>query len=102
MNVLDRLPYAEIWCLDFEFRAADGQRPEPLCLVAREARSDQLLRLWQDELLRSTAPPFRTDRGALLVAYYASAELGCFLALGWPMPARILDLYAEFRAATND
>ena len=35
------------------------------------------------------------------MAYYASAELGCFLALGWPMPARILDLFAEFRAATN-
>ena len=29
------------------------------------------------------------------------AELGCFLALGWPMPARILDLFAEFRATTN-
>ena len=35
------------------------------------------------------------------MAYYASAELGCFLALGWPMPARILDLFAEFRASTN-
>ena len=42
-----------------------------------------------------------STRQALFVAYYASAELGCFLALGWPMPARILDLFAEFRAATN-
>src|SRR4029453_8258304 len=32
---------------------------------------------------------------------YASAELGCFLALGWSIPARILDLFTEFRAATN-
>jgi hypothetical protein len=31
----------------------------------------------------------------------ASAEIGCHLALGWPMPERILDLYAEFRNATN-
>jgi hypothetical protein len=37
----------------------------------------------------------------LFVAYYASAELGCCLALDWPMPARILDLYAEFRNLTN-
>src|SRR5262249_17941810 len=37
----------------------------------------------------------------LFVAYYASAELGCHLALGWPMPARVLDLYAEFRNLTN-
>ena len=37
----------------------------------------------------------------MFVAYYASAELGCFLALGWPLPAHILDLYAEFRVETN-
>ena len=37
----------------------------------------------------------------LFVAYYAPAELSCFLALGWPLPARILDLYIEFRAETN-
>jgi hypothetical protein len=35
------------------------------------------------------------------VAYYASAELGCHLALKWPMPARILDLFVEFRCLTN-
>src|SRR5208337_2448133 len=38
---------------------------------------------------------------ALFVAYYASAELGCYLALGWPFPANVLDLYAEFRNLTN-
>ena len=37
----------------------------------------------------------------LFVAYYASAELGCHLSLGWPMPARVLDLYVEFRRHTN-
>jgi hypothetical protein len=35
------------------------------------------------------------------VAYYASAELGCHLALGWPLPDRVLNLYAEFRNAAN-
>jgi hypothetical protein len=38
---------------------------------------------------------------ALFVAYYASAELGCFLSLGWSPPARILDLFTEFRNLTN-
>ena len=37
----------------------------------------------------------------LYVAYYASAEIGCHLALDWPMPERILDLYVEFRCQTN-
>jgi hypothetical protein len=37
----------------------------------------------------------------LFVAYYASAELGCHKALGWPMPINILDLFTEFRELTN-
>ena len=35
------------------------------------------------------------------LAYYASAEIGCHLALGWPKPTRILDLFTEFRCRTN-
>src|SRR5262249_19108682 len=33
----------------------------------------------------------------LFVAYYATAELGCHIALNWAMPVRIVDLYVEFR-----
>ena len=29
------------------------------------------------------------------------AEVGCHLALGWPVPANVLDLYVEFRNLTN-
>lgn len=36
-----------------------------------------------------------------MVAYYASAELGCFRALNWPQPKYVLDLFTEFRALTN-
>lgn len=93
------LPYSEIWVLDFEFISEPGAQPLPVCLVANELVSGRSIRLWQDDL--KTAPPFRTDPNVLFVAYYAPAELACFLALGWPLPARILDLYTEFRAETN-
>ena len=43
----------------------------------------------------------RWVRMCLFVAYYASAELGCYRVLNWPMPERILDLFTEFRARTN-
>ena len=46
-------------------------------------------------------PPFPVDNDTLFVAYFASAEVGCFLELGWPAPTRILDLFTEFRNATN-
>jgi hypothetical protein len=89
-----------VWLVDFEFRALAGERPQPVCLVAREFSSGQEVRLWADQLGPHSTPPYPLDDTSLCVAYYASAELGCHLALGWPMPARILDLYAEFRCHT--
>jgi len=93
--------FPEVWLVDFEFRAPDGNRPDPVCMVAREYRTGRTVRVWQDELARMSRPPFSIDADSLFVAYFASAELGCFLSLGWPMPARILDLYPEFRNLTN-
>ena len=93
------LPYREIWAVDFEFTVHPGERPIPICMVARELRSGRVIRLWQDQF--GPAPPFSIDPDTLFIAYYASAELGCFRAVGWPMPARILDLFTEFRDRTN-
>ena len=101
MSVLDRLPYREIWAADFEYGGGDGNVPDVRCLVARELRSGRIVRAWEDELLRMRKPPYPTDAGALFVAYYASAEIGCHLALDWPIPLRIVDLFTEWRAATN-
>jgi len=68
-------------------------------LVALELRSGRLIRQWRDEMSRE--PPYSTGPDSLFIAYYASAELGCHLALGWPQPARVLDLFVEFRNLTN-
>jgi len=93
--------FEEIWCVDTEYSAPTGHRPTPICLVARELRTGLRLRLWQDQLSQLPAAPFRTDGRSLFVAYYAAAEFSVFHALGWPSPARILDLFFEFRAAFN-
>ncbi len=37
----------------------------------------------------------------MFVAYYAAAEISCHLALRWPLPERVLDLFTEFRNRTN-
>ena len=91
--------FQELWAVDFEFRAPPGERPDPVCGVARELRSGRIVRQWHSEF--SALPPYRTDGKALLVAYYASAELGCHLALRWPRPANVLDLFCEFRNSLN-
>lgn len=92
--------FREVWAADFEFWAAPGERPVPICMVAQELISGRIIRLWVDELADHPCP-FPTDSSSLFVAYYASAEMGCHLALGWPMPANVVDLYAEFRVETN-
>ena len=98
-TLLNLLPFAEIWVVDFEFGSELGENPEPVCLVAWELRSGRKVRLWRDEF--GTAPPYPTGPSALFVAYYASAEIGCHLALDWPVPERVLDLFTEFRNRTN-
>jgi DNA polymerase-1 len=91
------LPFRAVWCVDFEFGAPSGERPAVRCMVAREYRTRQLIRLWLDDKPAPTGLPFPIDDGVLFVAFFASAEMGCFLTLGWPMPAHVLDLYVEFK-----
>ena len=107
--MLDALPYRSIVAADFEFEfgghaspedaGRSGERPRPVCMGARELRSGRKWRLFRGEF--DPDPPFPIGPDALFVAYYASAELGCFRALGWPRPANILDLFTEFRDRTN-
>lgn len=93
------LPFQEVWLVDFEFGVTPGNTQEPVCLVAWELKSGRQLRLWRDEF--GATPPYSTGPQTLFVSYFASAEIGCHLALGWPVPERVLDLYVEFRNSTN-
>jgi hypothetical protein len=52
-------------------------------------------------LLRLKRAPFDTGPDAVIVAYSATAELSCFLALGWPFPHHVIDLFIQMRAVVN-
>jgi DNA polymerase-1 len=93
------LPFEQVWLVDFEFIAEPGEHPDVVCLVAHELRTGQTLKLWRDQL--GAEPPYRTDAGALFVCFAATAECTCHLALGWPLPAKILDLSPAFRCIVN-
>jgi DNA polymerase I len=73
------LPFREIIAIDFEFEAGEGENPRPLCMVAKEIGSGRLIKFWRDQLGRT--PPFLVDDETLIISYYASAEIGCFLQL---------------------
>ena len=91
----DRFP--EVWAVDFEFFPDANLLPTPVCCVALELRSGREIRLWGDEL--RTPPAMHPE--ALVIAYLASAEFGCYLQLGWPLPKNVIDFYVEFRNHIN-
>jgi DNA polymerase-1 len=93
--------FKEMWVADFEFISVAGENPDVVCLVAREVFSGREIRLWRDELRELDAAPWDTGPEVATVAYFAPAEMNCFLALGWKHPTSIIDLYCEFRAETN-
>jgi DNA polymerase I len=95
-----RLPFRERVVGDFEFRIEPGGLPHVVCAVFRELRTGCETRSWRDELISMRNPPFDVERD-LFVGFYASAEIGCFLELGWPLPRHVIDLYAEHRVLTN-
>jgi DNA polymerase I len=86
-----------IWCVDFEYALPDG-RPAPHCVVVREMRTGRLIRKWKP---LGDGPPYPVGSDALFVCYSAQAEISCHIALGWPIPARVLDLCAEYSDITS-
>jgi hypothetical protein len=93
--------FPAIWLVDFEFHQPEGERPQPLCLVAHEWRTHRTVRYWLEGRPVPPLPPYPCDRHSVFVAYYSSAELSCHLALQWPLPVHVLDLFAEFRVLGN-
>ena len=98
---LRAVPIKHIFCPDFEYQQRRGNPPHVVCMAVHEPRTGITRRYWQDELRQMKRAPFETGNDAVTVAYAAQAEMSCFLALGWPLPLNVIDLYAEFRAATN-
>jgi hypothetical protein len=93
-----------VFLIDFEFRPENGREgntPEPVCLVVKDFQSGVTSRYWKDDIQSRSSAPFPVGSDALCVAYFASAEMDCFLKLDWQLPENVLDLYVEFRCLTN-
>lgn len=92
--------FASVWVIDFEYYAPSGELPKPICCVAKELFTNRVERLWLWET-ESIQPEFLSHGPALLVSFYAPAELLVFEDLGWRFAGQIVDVYAECRNLTN-
>src|SRR5262249_33888984 len=91
--------FREIWCVDTEFNQSPGDLPDTICLVATEIRTGRWLRFFKGEIPKTAPYPLGAD--SLFVAFAASADLLCHIALGWGLPCHVFDPFAEFRNCTN-
>lgn len=91
-----------VWVCDFEYWAGQSgnEPPRPICFVAKDVLSGMLVRQWLWGA-SDTPCPISTDAKSLYVAFSASAEINCHRQLGWPIPDRLLDLYAEHRRLSH-
>jgi hypothetical protein len=96
---LSRLPYRRVVCLDTEYRTM-GDPHRGWCLCGIDLNTGAEFRQWLDGY--SGPPPFPLDRSTLFVAFVAGAEIATLLARGWPMPARVFDLFQELRVVINN
>jgi hypothetical protein len=94
------LPFREAVIGDFEFRFEPGGLPHVVCAVFRFLCSGRELRFRRGELLHTRQAPFGVDQD-VFVGFYASAEMHCFMQLGWPLPHNVIDLFVEHRCLTN-
>ena len=69
----------EIWVIDFEYQAVDGEWPVPHCMIGREIFSQRLIRRDTAALHAGGDPPFPIGQSSLVVGYYLPAEFSCFL-----------------------
>ena len=94
--------WRSIFVCDFEFHQPDGSLPQPICGCYEEVGSGEVYDIWLADTPQGRAsPPIEFTDDDLLVAYYSTAELSCYLQLGWQVPPNIVDLYYEFRNLTN-
>jgi DNA polymerase-1 len=96
--MFDSICFDRVWVCDFEYwtGTSGNEPPRPICFVAKEVMSGQMIRQWLWGA--SYIPcPITTDAKSLYVAFAASAEINCHRQLGWPIPTRVIDLYAEHR-----
>jgi len=85
--------------VDFEFQGGNGNPQEPICYVSKNLITNEITRHWITK--NETRPLYPIDKKSLLIAFFASAELGCHQTLGFKIPLFILDLFTEFRCLTN-
>jgi hypothetical protein len=83
---------------DFEFAENKFGYPAVRCVAFHDLTTGKQGTLWVDSL---TSIPLVFSGDYVMIAFAAKAELSCFLALGWPFPPQVLDLFFLYKRVIN-
>jgi DNA polymerase I len=85
--------------IDFEFFAPAGCNPQPICIAWICSTTGESGARWLWDKLQSC--PFPMTAETVLLSYNVAAEVSCFLALNWPRPTNVIDLWLEYVQVCN-
>jgi hypothetical protein len=87
------------WVLDTEFQSIDG-RSRPVCLCAVDLVTGMRIEMFFYTGI-AYDNPFTYDN-SIFIGFNLAAEWSVFIALGWNLPPKCLDLSFEFKQQTNE
>jgi DNA polymerase-1 len=89
--------FRAIWCVGGLTVRHEAERRAARHVTARELRSGKALDIPEPR----SAPPIALEDRTLIVTFDAASLLEALASLGWQEPPHVIDLFAEYRAATN-
>jgi DNA polymerase I len=96
---LRALGVKDVVAIDAEYISQRGWHVTPVCFCAKSLITKKTWRLWCHGKRRRR--PFPHDARILFLSYSAPAEWSFYLAMGWPLPSTIIDLFAEMCLGEN-
>jgi hypothetical protein len=96
---LRALGYRRVWVPDTEY-CPYGNHPRARCLCALDLFSGERREVWLAGVANPPCP-FEMAADECFIFFAADADIGIFLALGWPLPRRVIDVRVEFMRVYN-
>ncbi len=93
--------FSALWIVVVATAKQHGECSEPLLMTAIDHSTQQVVEIGMPALRQINGPPYPTAPDCLLITIDGTAVAGVHLSLGWPPPARVIDLMVEFRKMTN-
>ena len=97
---LDLKEFTDVVAVDTEYRTDGIGKPIPVCLVSKSMATGEVNRSWLNEG-KPDGELFPVPDYALVITFFASAELRFLREIGVGIPENIIDLYVEFRNHVN-